>query len=143
MIQNLECGLPTCPRDRQGSRVHQALESSGNNPSLKFLVATVYPLHRTCKFCACACKVRCTIVLIGGCPMGPQSAGQEGLRSSGGAGVTLDAVPVRGLAAGTTANSRCVPIIICLKTSRRWAQPSPDLRVSSPLLHPGLPCISS
>ena len=32
--------------------------------------------------------------------MGPQSAGQEGLRSSGAAGVTLDAVPVRGLAAG-------------------------------------------
>ena len=34
MTQNLEGGLPTCPRDRQGSRVHRALESSGNTPAL-------------------------------------------------------------------------------------------------------------
>ena len=50
--------------------------------------------------------------------------------------MTLDAVPTGGPAAGTTANSGCVPIVICLKTNEHWAQPSPDLPVSSPLLHP-------
>lgn len=113
----------------------QALQSSGNTPPLNCWWASL-SFSCTRKFCACACEVCCTIILTGGSRTGSQSAGQEGLRSSGAAGVTLDAVPTGGPAAGTTANSGCVPIVICLKTSERRAQASPDLPVRSPLLHP-------
>lgn len=48
-------------------------------------------------------------------------------------GLKGEAVPIRRPAAGTTANSRCVTIIIyVLKMNKRCTEPSPDLPTSQP-----------
>lgn len=95
MIQNLEGGLPTCPRDRQGSRVHRALESSGNTPPLNswWIQFILY----TARVSSVHVRVKCVAQsFLQEAARGPTASRSGAAPSSGAAGVTQHTVPVRG-----------------------------------------------